>query len=234
VAPLADPASVGSSSSLPTALGAGADAAVGHPLLAGCFAVPFFPQPGTLDCGPNALRMALSFVDPSFNLSAERLCELCGLKAGRAITTVELCLAVARLGYPCYFSSTSISFDESHMQLQFYQNFGDRDAIARTCEIAREAAALGATVVEQSVSVDEVLRRLGPTTAVVALLDMNVVRGVESSDYSGHFAPVVGCDDEHVYIHNGGAFTRLTRSTFDAARRARGTDEDFLVIGRRV
>lgn len=43
----------------------------------------------------------------------------------------------------------------------------------------------------------------GPATAIVALQDMDVVRGVESSDCSGPFAPpMVRSDDEHVYrIH---------------------------------
>jgi len=50
--------------------------------------------------------------------------------------------------------------------------------------------------------------------------------------------PLVGYDNENVLIHNHGLrdtqeFMKIDRKLFDEARKAKGTDEDVVVIYRR-
>jgi len=88
-------------------------------------------------------------------------------------------------------------------------------------------------VEERTLSLDEILSYIKQDSAIIILLDWNIITGGEG--YQGHFVPVVGFDSKYIYVHNHGflnptPFLPISRELFEKARKSRGTDEDIVII----
>jgi len=194
--------------------------------------VPFYKQTTPLNCGPSALRMVLAYLDKDLGL--EILEEKIGVKEGKGVSTIRLAIASASLGYKTDFYSKHILFNEKNVNLDYYKQYGDMNL--RESEILiKKAKEEGVNIQEKSLSLEELLEMVKEKSVPIILLDWNIVLGKKEEGYQGHFVPIVGHDNENVYVHNHGfkntkAFFPIDKSLFDKARRAKGTDEDIVVI----
>ena len=87
-------------------------------------------------------------------------------------------------------------------------------------------------------TLEELLKNVSIDSIPIILLDWNVVKGTKEKGYQGHFVPIVGYDDDNVYVHDHGlnnprSFLQIKREIFEEARKAEGTDEDIIVIYRK-
>ena len=195
--------------------------------------VPFYQQTTNLNCGPTALKMAFEFLGKKFDI--EHISASCGIKEGKGVSSVRLALGAAKLGFKATFLSKALFFNPDHQQLAFYQNYGDVD-VAESKKLVDEANAAGARLEERTIPLAELLKHVTPSSVPVVLLDWNKVTSTPKG-YLGHFVPVVGFDNESVFVHNQGfanptAFLKIPRAVFDDARTAQGTDEDVLIVSR--
>jgi len=90
---------------------------------------------------------------------------------------------------------------------------------------------------EKTIKIDELLSYVTENSIPIVLLDWNVLFQ-RYGGYNGHFVPVVGYDEENVYVHHHGmrdteAFMKLKKELFDKARISEGTDEDVLIVYRK-
>ena len=89
---------------------------------------------------------------------------------------------------------------------------------------------------ERSLSLEELLSKVSRNCIPIVLLDWSKIKG--TLDFIGHFIPIIGYDEENVYVHNQGfhntqAFLPIKRELFEEARKAKGTDEDITFIYRK-
>lgn len=196
--------------------------------------IPFYNQTTKLNCGPSALRMVLAYFDGDYSL--QLLEEKAKIKEGKGVFTIQIAIAAASLGYPADFYSKQVSFNKENLKLEFYQKYAD--LITQTDIFVEKAKKLGVHVEEKQLSLEEILSKVSVNSLPIILLDWNVVKGTREKGYQGHFVPIVGYDDEKVYIHNHGfteptQFLAIDRETFNEARTAKGTDEDVIFIYRK-
>lgn len=197
--------------------------------------VPFFKQTSILNCGPTALRMILSYLDKDPGL--EKLEKLSGIKEGKGVYTLQLAIASASLGFPAEFYSKQIKFNEANLKLDFYKNYADNDRELYE-KLIEKAKDLGIEMHEKSINLDKLLSRITPDSLAVILLDWHVIIDKIEKSYRGHFVPIVGYDQENVYVHNQDnnnpqQFIKIKKELFDKARKAKGTDEDIVLIRRK-
>src|SRR3989304_1182641 len=162
--------------------------------------VPFYNQTTKLNCGPAALRMVLAYFDKDYGLPL--LEEKAKIKEGKGIFTVQIAIAAASLGYRADFYSRQVSFNKENLKLEFYQKY--TDLITQTDELVEEAKKLGVHVEEKRLSLEEILSKVSNSSLPIILLDWNIVKGTREKGYQGHFVPIVGHDEENVYVHNHG------------------------------
>lgn len=195
--------------------------------------VPFFPQTTIVNCGPSALRMALAFLDKDPGLETPE--DKCGIKEGKGVFTIQLAIAAASLGYKAEFYSKQISFNRENLKLEFYQKYADlADQSNKRVELAKS---LGVHVEEKILDLDYILSRVNNNELPIILLDWNIVKAKDKG-YQGHFVPIVGYDEENIYVHNHSflnpePFLAIKKDIFETARKAAGTDEDIVIISRR-
>ncbi len=194
--------------------------------------VPFYKQTTSLNCGSSALRMVLAYLDKDLGL--EILEEKIGVKEGKGVSTIRLAIASASLGYKTDFYSKHVLFNENNINLDYYKQYGEMNL--RESEILiKKAKEEGVNIQEKSLSLEELLKMVKEKSVPIILLDWNMVLGKKEEGYQGHFVPIVGYDNENVYVHNHGfnntqKFFSINKLIFDKARRAKGTDEDIVVI----
>lgn len=198
--------------------------------------VPFYKQTTKLNCGPAALKMTLAFFGEEYDLAL--LEESVGIKEGFGISTVQIALGAARLGFTTELYSTSIGFNESNSDLEFYKKYVESDLGKRYKEMISEARKLGIVLEERSLTIEEILSKVGENSLPIVLLDWNVVKGEREKGYQGHFVPVVGYNEKGVFVHNHGLnipkeFLEIPKNIFEEARKAKGTDEDIVFIYRK-
>ena len=68
---------------------------------------------------------------------------------------------------------------------------------------------------------------------------IKITEWAREKGYQGHFVPVVGYDKKNVYVHNHGlnnplSFLPIKKEIFEEARKAKGTDEDIIVVHRKI
>lgn len=194
--------------------------------------VPFYPQTNETNCGPAALRMILSYFGKDYRLS--EIEREAGIEAGKGLYTLQLALAARRLGLSVRFFTRSLGFNSEHLKMDFYQKYSPMNE-SRMALLMQDARTAGILMKECSLTLEEILSYVHRDSLVLVLLDWNST--LKKEGYQGHFVPLVGYDDEFVYVHNPGpqnaqAFVPLTRTIFDEARKARGTDEDLAIISR--
>ena len=196
--------------------------------------VPFYKQTTSLNCGPVALKMVLAYFgkDEPIKLLEEKT----GIEEGKGVSTIQIAIAAASLGYRTDFYSKHVLFNEKKLEYKFYQEHGNVD-LERSKRLAKNARELGVNIHERSLSLEELLGFVTNDSIPIVLLKWNVVKGKNRKDYQRHFVPIVGYDKQNVYVHNHGLkntqkFMPTQRETFDEARKSEGTDEDVVVVYR--
>jgi len=196
--------------------------------------VPFYKQTTSTNCGPVALQMVLSYFgeDPGLDVVEEKV----GIRERKAVSTIQLAIASGAFGFGTRFLSKILGFDEKHMELDFYKKY--KDTLVDHSELIARARDLGVELEEKCVGLDEFLSYIGEDSLVIVLLDWNIVKGEKERGYQGHFVVVTGWDEENVYVHNHGFRDPMSNMTipkevFDEARKAQGTDEDFVVVRKK-
>ncbi len=197
--------------------------------------IPFFKQTTKMDCGPVALKMVLAYFGKDF--PSETLEEKTGIKSEKGISTIQIATAASSLGYKSRFYSKHILFNEQLLKHEFYQKYADNLTLESSKQLVQEAKKVGVDVQEKELSLTELLGFVTQKSVPIVLIDWNVVKGSREKGYQGHFVPIVGYDEQNIYIHNHGfnnplAFMPITRELFDEARKAEGTDEDVAIICR--
>lgn len=197
--------------------------------------IPFYKQTSPLNCGPMALKMVLAYLGKEEGI--ESLEVRTGLKEGKGISTIQLAFAVASSGYRADFYSKHILFNEKNLKHKFYQKYSDID-LEQSKKWLGKARTAGVNIQEKTLSLKELLRLVTKDSVPIILLDWNIIKERKEQGYQGHFVPIVGYDEQNVYIHNHGLsdtreFMSIPRKILDEARKAEGTDEDILVVYRR-
>ena len=196
--------------------------------------IPFFPQTTPLNCGPAALKMVLTYFDA--NPEIEIIEEKTGIKEGKGVSTIQIGTATALLGFKAAFYSKHVYFNKENLKLEFYQKYLDIAAHAE--KLVSDAKKAGVIVEEKTISQKELLDFVTEKSIPIILLDWNIIKGVPEKGYQGHFVPIVGYDEENVFVHNHGLnqpkeFMPISRDVFEKARKAQGTDEDVVIIYRK-
>lgn len=199
--------------------------------------VPFYKQTTNLDCGPVALKMVFDYFGKDFSIA--KISKLVGLKEGKGISTIELAIVAVNLGFNTRIISKSISFNKENLKLDFYKKYIDKNLIQNYKKLLREAEERGVIIEEKTIVLKDLVSAIRKDSILIILLDWNAVVGEASKGYQGHFVPVVGYDDENVYVHNHGfqntqAFFKIKKEIFDKARKAKGTGEDILIIQKQT
>jgi len=193
--------------------------------------VPFYKQTTSLNCGPTVLKIALAFLDKEYSI--KQLEKQVGIKDKKGVSTIKLATAAASLGYKVDFFSKHILFDEKNLDLNFYKNHGDLD-LEESRKQVKIAEKAGVNIREKTLNLEELLSNLTKTSIPIVLIDWNIIIKKQES-YQGHFVPIVGYDDKYIYIHNSGLrnpqkFMQIKKDIFEKSRKAKGTDEDILII----
>ena len=198
--------------------------------------VPFYKQTTSLNCGPVALKMVIAYFgkDEPIKLLEEKT----GIKEGKGVSTLQIAIAAASLGYHADFYSKHILFNEENLKYQFYQKHSNID-LEQSKILLDDARRLGVKIHEKTLSLEELLGFVTKDSIPIILLNWNVIKGEKEKDYQGHFVPIVGYDKQNVYVHNHGLkntqkFMPIKRRTFDEARKAKGTDEDVVIVYRNL
>jgi uncharacterized protein YvpB len=194
--------------------------------------VPFFEQTTNLNCGPAALKMILSYLGKDFEI--KELEEKTGIKPGKGVYTIQLANAAARFGFKVDYYTKSLGFNKENLKHEFYKKYSEMD-LDLSERLVLEAKEIGVNLAEKSISLKEILKGIGKDSIPLILLDWNVVEDKGDKGYQGHFVPIVGYDENHIYVHNSeskekGEFFPIPRNIFDEARKSDGTDEDVAII----
>ena len=196
--------------------------------------VPFYKQTTPLNCGPRALKMIFSYFgkDIPDNIIEEAV----GIKDGKGVTTIQLAIATVDLGFKSSIYTKVISFNEENLKLDYYKKYLDSNA-EQFAYLVKKARDIGVKLYEKILTLEELLSKISKKNLAIVLIDWDIVRSNKKEKYLGHFVPLVGYDDEFVYVHNHGlngtrSFLPIKREIFDKARKAEGTDEDILFISK--
>jgi hypothetical protein len=198
--------------------------------------VPFYKQESKNDCGPVALRMVLEYLGEPH--SREELINLVDSDKSGVTWTLGLARAVAKMGFKTEFYTTCLGFNPKNYELEYYQKEADKPSSSerKLKRLQIESHQLGVKMEEKSLTLKQLISKISKDCVPIVLLDWNRVRGKES--YQGHFVPIVGYDDENIYVHNHGEidpkeFVAIKRDLFDEARKSKGTDEEIVFIHKK-
>ncbi|HLC85663.1 MAG TPA: peptidase C39 family protein [Candidatus Nanoarchaeia archaeon] len=196
--------------------------------------VPFYVQ-GHNECGPASLQMVLEFL--GFKKEREEIKKLLDSESKGATWTIDLARAATKLGFKVEFYSTSLDVNTENFELDYYKKETDslQSVQSKLRNIIDECKKNGVSLQEKSLKLNEILSRIDNNCLAIALIDWGKIAGTEG--YIGHIVPIIGYDEECVYIHQPGpknpeANYKVKKELFDVARKARGTDEDILFICR--
>lgn len=197
--------------------------------------VPFYKQTKDFNCGPTALKMVLSFFGENhdMNLIEEKV----GIKDRKVVSTIQLAIASARLGFKTDFYSKHLLFDEEHKKMDFYKKYSEMN-LEFSKKLVEEAKKSSVNVQERSLPLEGLIPLTSVNSIPIVLLDWNIIVG-NRKGYLGHFVPVVGYDEKNIWVHNQGfkdptAFLMIGKKIFDKARKAEGTDEDIVIVHRKI
>lgn len=200
------------------------------------FNIPFYIQKEKNDCGPTALQMVLEYLGEKHSI--DELKRLVDPDKSGATWTLALANAATRLGFKSEFYTTSIGFNPENYELEFYKNETDgMDESEKKLEkLKREATKFKVKMEEKSLPLKDILSKINENCTSIVLLNWNKIKGVDK--YQGHFVPIVGYDDENIYVHNQGSGNptknmAIPIKIFEEARKSKGTDEDIAFIYRK-
>lgn len=198
--------------------------------------VPFYKQANETDCGPTALEMVLGYFGE--NHSREKLAELVEVDKSGVTWTIGIAKASAELKFKTEFYTARLGLDPSHYDLKFYQNEADTidDSSKKVERLKKSAHVFGAVVAEKKLTLEEILSKISENCVPIVLLDWSKI--TPSERYQGHIVPIVGYDEQNVYVHNQGLkgtkdYFEIDRTIFEEARTSKGTDEDIVFIYRK-
>lgn len=199
--------------------------------------VPFYKQESENDCGPVALQMVLEYLGESH--SRTKLMDLIDSDKSGVTWTLGLARAVAKLGFKTEFYTTCLGFNPQNFELGYYQKKADEASSSQQKleKLRKEAYRLRVQMEERSLSLEELLLKVSINCIPIILLDWSKIKG--TSEFVGHFVPIVGYDKENIYVHNQGfyntqAFMPIKRGLFEKARKSKGTDEDVVFIYKKT
>ena len=197
--------------------------------------VPFFKQTDQLNCGTYALKMVLAFLGEDLGIGV--LDERAGVKEGKGSYTIQIAIATTSLGHRTCFYSKNISFNEENFKLDFYKKYSPLD-LQQSQQLIEKGKAAGIHIQQRTLSLEELLSFVSEDSIPIVLIDWNVIRNRRERGYHGHFVPIVGFDEQNVYMHNHGLndpqeFMQVKKEILDKARREQGTDEDVVIIYRK-
>jgi hypothetical protein len=187
-----------------------------------------------MGCGPAALKMTIDSLGTAIDLKAIE--SAIGIEELKAVATISLAGAAAKLGFNSILFTKTLEVPEEQKNMPFYQKYADSGyfrSARKRIEIARDA---GAELHERTLNLKKLLSYVKDGQAIIMLLNWNVINKKEG--YQGHFVPLVGYDETHVYVHNSGpkdpeANVKIPLAVFEQARTSPGTDEDIVVISKK-
>jgi hypothetical protein len=193
--------------------------------------LPCIKQLTATDCGPTALKSVLSYFGKEVDVA--EMYSLANVASESAFWTVDLGVVAKKLGFPCVLYTT-YDLELPNANLDLY-----RGALStNNLEIEQKkflAKSVGLDIVKKSLSLDEVLSQISEDSLVISLIDWNVIEPKDGRSYAGHFIALDGYEDNKVLFFDpyDGLKNVFNREIYDKARKARGTDEDLLVVRRR-
>lgn len=197
--------------------------------------VPFYKQTTELNCGPNALKMALDFLGKSY--SVEDLEKKMGIEKGKGISTIKLAIAARNFGFKTEFFSKVLGINPENLKMDFYKKHTDLNQENEAQKLLEEARNAGVRLYEKALSLEEIIKNIKQDRIMIVLLDWNVISEKEGKGYQGHLVPIVGYNNGIIYIHQPSPFNAEPKSflpvkkeIFERARKAKGTDEDIVII----
>lgn len=190
--------------------------------------LPHFKQTSAQNCGPTALKMVLAYFGKDEKLTI--LESYTGIKEGKGVSTIQIATAAASLGHKTDFYSKHILFNEENLKHDYYQKYSDMD-LKQSKKWVEDASTKGVRIQERTLSQKELLGFVTEHSVPIILLDWNIVK--QRKGYQGHFVPITGFDEHHIYVSDPGSETGQTpisKQLFEEARKAEGTDEDVVVV----
>ncbi len=194
--------------------------------------IPLVKQKGRNNCGSASLKMVFSyFKNP---ISLKDLEKEIGYKEGKGTSPIKLAIATKKLGCKVLFFSKNFIPSKENLEMDFFKKYMDEE-IGTIKSLINEAKKLDIPLIEKSISLKELLSFISKKSIPIVLLDWNTVRNREKAGFMGHYVPLVGYNNKSVYINNsagrnGRRLQPINKNIFDKARKARGTDEDILII----
>ena len=194
--------------------------------------LPLARQKGRFNCGPASLKMVLSYFGNKISL--KDLEKEIDYKEGKGTSPIKLALAAKKLGYEVLILTKNIIPQKEILEMDYFKRYMDED-IEKIKLLAEEAKKLKIKMFEKSIGLNELLSFINKNSIPIVLLDWNVVRNREKGGFMGHYVPLVGFDNNSVFVNNsagrkGMRLQRIDKGIFDKARKARGTDEDILIV----
>ena len=196
--------------------------------------IPFFPQKTNSDCGPTTLQMVLAYFGQFPSL--EEIKKEMKLKNEIAVNTSQIAIASSSFGHETTLYTKSVLPNQEFKDEEFYKKFSEEyfNESSKYIEFAKN---IGVQIIEKTLTHDELLNLLTKDSVLIILLDWNVIIDNRGVGYQGHFVPIIGFDDESVYVHDPGTSNpspdvKIPKEIFEKARKAKGTDEDVVVVYR--
>ena len=190
--------------------------------------VPFFPSEEENDCGPMALKMVLAFFGKSSD--AAMLKKMMrpthtGMVWGWGIAlTAKMC--------GCEVKAFYVPEKDEKDQFSYYKTNVHEDEQSIPEQLLASLKKEKAEPEKKALSLDKLTSFVSEDTLPIVLLNWNVIKGEEG--FFGHFAPVVGYDDEHIIIHQPStpaeSFMKIKKDLFEEAWNALGTERECIVI----
>lgn len=194
--------------------------------------LPCIKQLTNFDCGPTALQSVFSYFGK--NVSVDEMHEVAEVGSEKAFWSVDLGIVAKKLGFPCTLYTifdSGVSYENLDLYQQGALSINDSEIAHKTAL----AKSVGLDIIKKSFSLEGVLSEISEDSLVISLIDWNIIEPKEGRNYAGHFITLNGYDEKNVLFLDSydGLEKSFNRELYDKARKARGTDEDLLVIKRK-
>src|SRR3989338_1525305 len=145
----------------------------------------------------------------------------------------------AQLGFKTEFYSKSLGFNPENFDLEYYQRETDgaETAEIKIKKLQAECIKYKVKMEEREISIKEIISKINKNCTAIVLIDWGKIKNLER--YIGHFLPIVGFDEENIYLHQPDPKDpepnfKINKNLFDIARKSKGTDEDIIFIYRKM
>lgn len=194
--------------------------------------VPFYKSKKDTDCGPLALKMALSYLGE--NHSFDEIAKLERQLDTGLVWSVGIARAANKLGFPVRFVSSD-NFNQED-DIDYYKQYSDNKGMIILKELKDEIENSDIKIEEKNMPLDELLSNVSEKSIPIVLINWNVIAKKEG--YNGHFVPITGYDSGRVYIHNPGIakampYLSIGKELFIKSWESKGTDKDTIIITKK-